>query len=224
MRGVGCRVQGAGSPLTLLSRRAPLRSTSSCGPASAAGTSCSAHSASASPEHSILRESSGNAPGTVRDGSGELLRAAERRAERRDLGGTGPVYEALGRGDEPSLRARPTSRFPSLPRGRSHFPFPVCFFFFSLPSPVSLPSAGLDSQGCWDGKRRFPKLPERGAGAASTSLGRTHITRSGRGSTTVSPPPPAPPPRAAAVRGSAPSGQYPGPPGSPRARHRAGGS
>lgn len=140
--GCGVRVWGAGAgcgcgvPLTLLSRRAPLRSTSSCGcgPASAAGTSCSAHSASASPAHSILRECVGNAPGCVRGAAPSRGEESEGQGPRRDRAGSGRAMKPRAEGMSPVCEPGPPPDSPPSPEDAHIFPSPLAFFFFpSLP-------------------------------------------------------------------------------------------
>lgn len=164
----------------------------------------------------MRRERSGMAPGSC----------CERRRGERSAGtsaGPGRSMKPWAEGMNPLSEPGPPPDSPPSPEDAHIFPSPFAFFFFPSLPRFRCQAQDWTRRDAGTGSAAFPSSQSGGAGAASTSLGRTHITRSGGGSTTVSPPP-APPPRAAAVRGSAPSGQYPGPPGSPRARHRAGGS
>lgn len=183
----------------------------------------------------MRRERAGMRPGSCSEPWGGERRAGTSAG----LGWQRPLYEALSRGDEPSLGARPTSRFPSLPRGRSHFPFPFCllFFFFSPPFPGFAAKRRTGLAGMLGREAPLSQAPRAGSGAGGRELHPpprgTHITPlDGEARPSPHHPPStqgcgsphSPLGGAPAVRGSVPSGQCPGPPRSPRARHRAGGS
>jgi len=180
--GAGCGVR---SLLTSITLRDLLRSTSTGErePPSAAGQSCRAQRASASPAPSIAAGG--------RRGLGGGLRGREERGRRRDrrragCGGSGMRWArrsgpAWGSGISaswkyPLLSPRPSADSPPTPRVRpQNFPSPLHFLFFglfSLPFPRFAAKRRAGAAGMLGRELRFPRHPgpalcpcrDRGAG------------------------------------------------------------